>query len=275
MRKGVASDEIWSEPKKKALVNTKMGKDNIDNNTDKLKDIVLTKEGKAEQKEIVFVTDEGRASVLDEPVRLHILQVLRSGIEDTITSVKTDESGDKITRVRYVQRNALSVLEIVTLSVDCCGPDVDISKNQVYHHLPKLEEEGYVAKYGTVTTGKRTTDYWRRTAKGFVLTKGEWIGGSGVLAKKMTPFVEKMLETFDLKVSEGERKELLELMIKKTVLQSEWRTKIAELVKGDVADKMILDQYETLVEYYSMGSKEYVDNIMRIRKILFPDEPSI
>ncbi|MBA7592668.1 hypothetical protein ES708_34861 [subsurface metagenome] len=91
----------------------------------------------------------------------------------------------------------------------------------------------------------------------------------------MTPFIEKMLETFDLNVVNGERKELLELMVKKNVMQSEWRTKIAELVKGDVADKMILDQYETLVEYYAMGSKEYVDNIMRIREILFPDEPSV
>ena len=258
------------------LVNTNMGNDNISTEiTDSLKGIVLTKEGKAPQKEIVFVTNEERASVLDEPVRLHILQVLRSGIEDKITSEKVDENGDKIIRIRDVKRNTLSVLEIVKLSVDCCGPDVEISKNQVYHHLPKLEEEGYVIKYGTVTTGKRTTDYWRRTAKGFVLTTGEWIGGSGTLVKKMTPWVEKMLDTFDLKVSEDKRKELLTLMTKKTVMQSEWRTKIAELVKGDVADKMVLDQYETLVEYYAMGSKEYVDNIMRIREILFPDDPSV
>lgn len=252
-----------------------MGKDIIDNVTDKLEGIVLTKEGKAPQKEIVFVTDDERASVLDEPVRLHILQVLRSGIDDTVTTEKIDENGDRVIRVRDVKRNALSVLEIVTQSVECCGPDIDISKNQVYHHLPKLEEEGYVSKYGTITTGKRTTDYWRRTAKGFVLTKGEWVGGAGTFSKKMTPFVEKMLETFDLRVSEGERKELLELMVKRMVMQSEWRTKIAELVKGDVADKMILDQYETLVDYYSLGSKEYVDNIMRIREILFPDEPNI
>ena len=243
--------------------------------TDSLRGIILTKEGKAPQKEIVFVTDEERASVLDEPVRLHILQVLRSGIKDTITSEKIDANGDKIIRVREVQRDSLSVLEIVKLSTDCCGPDVEISKNQVYHHLPKLEEEGYVIKYGTITTGKRTTDYWRRTAKGFVLTKGEWIGGSGTLAKKMTPFVEKMLETFDLKVSEDKRKELIERITQKTVKQAQWRTKIAELVKGDVADKMILDQYETLVDYYAMGSKEYVDNIMRIREILFPDESTI
>jgi len=253
-----------------------MGNDDITAEiTDSLAGIVLTKEGKTPQKEIVFVTDEERASVLDEPVRLHILQVLRNGIEDTITSEKKDENGDTIIRVRDVKRNALSVLEIVKLSTDCCGPDVEISKNQVYHHLPKLEEEGYVTKYGTVTTGKRTTDYWRRTSKGFVLTKGEWVGGSGTLAKKMTPFVEKMLETFDLKVSEKEGKELIELMTKKTVKQAEWRTKIAELVKGDVADKMVLEQYNTLVDYYAMGSKEYVDIIMRIRKILFPDEPTI
>ena len=253
-----------------------MGDDNITTEiTDNLEGIVLTKEGKAPQKEIVFVTDAERASVLDEPVRLHILQVLRSGIEDTITSESIDENGDKIIRVRAVKRNALSVLEMVKLSIECCGPDVDISKNQVYHHLPKLEEEGYVVKYGTITTGKRTTDYWRRTAQGFVLTAGEWIGGSGTLAKKMIPFVEKMLETFDLKVSEDNKKELIELMINKTVKQSEWRTKIAELVKGDVADKMVLEQYETLVDYYAMGSKDYVANIMRIRDILFPDEPSI
>jgi hypothetical protein len=91
----------------------------------------------------------------------------------------------------------------------------------------------------------------------------------------MTPFIETMLETFDLKVSEGKKKELLELMVKRMIMQLEWRTKIAELVKGDVADKMILDQYETLVDYYSLGSKEYVDNIMKIREILFPEEPSI
>ncbi|TFG99760.1 hypothetical protein E4H12_01585 [Candidatus Thorarchaeota archaeon] len=253
-----------------------MGNDNITNEiTDGLKGIVLTKEGKEPQKEIVFVTNEERASVLDEPVRLHILQVLRSGMKDTITSEKTDPNGDKIIRVREVQRDTLSVLEIVKLSTDCCGPDVEISKNQVYHHLPKLEEEGYVVKFGTITTGKRTTDYWRRTAKGFVLTKGEWIGGSGTLAKKMTPFVEKMLETFDLKISEANRKELIERITQKTVKQAQWRTKIAELVKGDVADKMVLEQYETLVDYYAMGSKEYVDNIMRIREILFPDEPTI
>jgi predicted ArsR family transcriptional regulator len=251
-----------------------MGNDNITTEiTDSLQGIVLTKEGKAPQKEIVFVTDEERAAVLDEPVRLHILQVLRNGIDDTITSTRFEQDGAKeIIEKTKVRRDVLSVLEIVKLSVECCGDDVEISKNQVYHHLPKLEEAGYVVHYGTVTTGKRTTDYWHRTAKGFVLTKGEWIGGSGTYAKKMTPFIEKMLEIFDLEVPKEKQKELVDLMTKKYVMQAEWRTKIAELVKGDVADKMVLDQYETLVEYYAMGSQKYVDNIMKIREILFPDD---
>ena len=243
--------------------------------TDSLKGIVLTKEGKIPEKELVFITDEEKAAVLDEPVRLHILQVLREGIDDTITTESKDENGDKIIRVRDVKRDALSVLEIVKLSTECCGPDVEITKNQVYHHLPTLEKYGYVIKFGTVTTGKRTTDYWRRTAKGFLLTKGAGIGGEGTYAKKMKPYVDNMLETFDLDVSDSDKTRLLELMIRNAVIQAGWRTEIAELVKGDVADKKVLDMYETLLHYYAMGSKDYVDNVMEIRKILFPKKSSI
>ncbi|MFW9957593.1 MAG: hypothetical protein ACFFCT_05945 [Candidatus Odinarchaeota archaeon] len=241
--------------------------------TDGLKGIVLTNEGKQPQREIVFITDEERATILDEPVRYHILQVLREGIDDTLTTESVDGNGDKIIRVRDVKRNALSVIEIVKLSTECCGPDIEISKNQVYHHLPTLEKGGYVIKYGTVTTGKRTTDYWRRTAMGFVLTKGEWTGGGVTISKKMGPLVETMLQSFDLKIPEEKHKELLELMTKQVVMQSAWRTRIAELVKGDVADKKVLEIYGTLLDYYAAGSKEYVEVVTKIREILFPNEP--
>jgi predicted ArsR family transcriptional regulator len=245
----------------------------VDEITDSLKGIILTEEGKKPQREIVFITNEERATILDEPVRYHILQVLREGINDTLTSEKIDENGDKIIRVKDVKRDALSVLEIVKLSVECCGPDVEISKNQVYHHLPTLEKGGYVIKYGTVTTGKRTTDYWRRTAKGFFLTKGEWGGGSATISKKIDSFVDTMFQAFDLKVPEDKRGKLKELMKKQVQMQSSWRTKIAELVKGDVADKDVLELYESLMNYYSSGYKEYRDVMTQIRSILFPDEP--
>ena len=240
--------------------------------TDNLKGIVLTDEGRKPQREIVFITDQERAAILDEPVRYQILQVLREGIEDTVTTERVDESGDKIIRVKELKRDALSVIEIVKLSPDCCGPDIEISKNQVYHHLPMLEKGGYVIKYGTVTTGKRTTDYWRRTAKGFVLTKGETAGGTLTLAKMVESFITTMLANFDLKIPKEKRKELHELVMKGELMQAEWRTKIADLVKGDVADKDVLKIYETLLQLYSLGSQEYLDVLLKTRDILFAGE---
>ncbi|MHA1949430.1 MAG: hypothetical protein ACXAAO_01715 [Candidatus Thorarchaeota archaeon] len=250
-----------------------MGDDSITTEiTDSLEGIVLTDEGKEDQREIVFVTEDEMAEVLDELVRYNILQVLRKGAEDTITKETIDEeTGDRIIRKRIVKRNVLSVVEIVKQSPECCVDGEEVTKNQVYHHLPILIKYGYVIKYGTVTTGKRTTDYYRRTAKGFMLTKGAWGTEEKRIREKLEGYTEKMLETFNLDVSEEKREELLELSIKRAKMQHEWRTKIAEMVSLDVANKEILSMYEMLLDYYSVGSKEYMDVIYRIREILFPE----
>ncbi|MFW9809457.1 MAG: hypothetical protein ACFFE6_08770, partial [Candidatus Thorarchaeota archaeon] len=121
-------------------------------------------------------------------------------------------------------------------------------------------------------TGKRTTDYYRRTAKGFMLTKGAWGTEEKRIREKLGSFTEKMLETFNLDLSEEKRKELLDLSVKRTQMQYEWRSKIAEMVSLDVANKEILNMYEMLLDYYSVGFKEYMDVIYRIREILFPEE---
>ncbi len=241
--------------------------------TDSLEGIVLTKEGKEPQKEIVFVTNEEMANVLDELVRYNILQTLRKGIEDTLTTRKVDkESGDTIIRQKVVKRNVLSVVEIVKLSPKCCADGEEITKNQLYHHLPKLIEYGYVIKYGTVTKGKRSTDYYRRTARGFMLTTGAWGTEEKRIRQKMEGFTEKMLETFNINLSKEKREELIELSVKRAQMQHEWRTKIAEMVNLDIASKETLSMYEMLLDYYSVGSKEYMDTIFRIREILFPKD---
>jgi DNA-binding PadR family transcriptional regulator len=240
--------------------------------TDSLEGIVLTKEGKEPQKELVFVTSEERAEVLDEPVRYNILQTLRKGIEDTVTTKKVDEeTGDTIIRQKVVTRDALSVVEIVKLSPKCCIEGEEITKNQVYHHLPKLIEHGYVIKYGTTTTGKRSTDYYRRTAKGFMLTTGAWGTEEKRIREKLEGFTDKMLETFNLKISKEKREELVNLSVKRAQMQHKWRTKIAEMVNLDIATKETLSMYEMLLDYYSVGFKEYMDTILRIREILFPE----
>ena len=247
--------------------------------TDGLKGIELTPEAEKPQEDIVFVTEEERAEILNDPVRLLILQVLREGIEDTLTIKSTDpDTGDAITRVREVKRDIMSVLEIVKQSKVCCGEDEDVSKNQVYHHLPKLEAGGFVIKYGTITTGEkggRTTDYYRRTAKGFVMATGFTTVHDKALEKKTDHWVESMLESFKIDVTEEKKAELIELTKQRVRMQSKWRRKIAQMVKVDVADKAVLEMYGTLLDYYSMGSKEYMDIIWRIRDIFFPGEDPI
>jgi hypothetical protein len=241
--------------------------------TDSLEGIILTEEGKEPQREIVFVTNEEMAEVLDELVRYNILQTLRKGVEDTLTT-KTidDETGDTIIREKVVRRDVLSVVELVKLSPECCSEGEEITKNQVYHHLPKLIEFGYVAKYGTITKGKRSTDYYRRTARGFLLTTGAWGTEEKRIREKLEGFTNKMLDTFNLDVSEEQRKELLELSVKRSQMQHEWRTKIAEMVNLDIASKETLSMYEMMLDYYSVGSKEYMDTIYKIRAILFPGD---
>lgn len=247
--------------------------------TDGLEGIVLTEEAKRPQEEIVFITDEERAEILNDTVRLQILQVLREGIDDTLTTKTVDpNTGDNITREREVKRDIMSVLEIVKRSKECCGPDDQVSKNQVYHHLPKLESGGFVVKYGTITTGEkggRTTDYYRRTARGFVLATGFSTAHDKAIEKKTIHWVESMLESFDLDVPNEKKERLIELTNKRVRMQSKWRRKIAELVKVDVADKEVLEIYGTLLDYYSMGSDEYMEVLQDIRKILFSDETPI
>ena len=251
-----------------------MGDDNLTTEiTDNLEGIVLTKEGKEPQREIVFVTNEEMAEVLDELVRYNILQTLRKGVEDTLTTRTVDEeTGDTIIRQKIVRRDVLSVVELVKLSPECCHDGEKITKNQVYHHLPKLIEYGYVTKYGTITKGKRSTDYYRRTAKGFLLTTGAWGTEEKRIREKLSGFTDKMLKTFNIEVSKEKREELLELSIKRAQMQHEWRTKIAEMVNLDIANKETLSMYEMLLDYYSVGSKEYMDAIFKIRAILFPED---
>ncbi|TFF94852.1 ArsR family transcriptional regulator [Candidatus Thorarchaeota archaeon] len=247
--------------------------------TDGIKGIELTEEAKKPQDDIVFITDEERAQIINDPVRLQILQVLREGIDDTLTTRSEDpETGTKITREREVKRDIMSVLEIVRQSKECCGPDDQVSKNQVYHHLPKLEKGGFVVKYGTITTGEkggRTTDYYRRTAKGFVLATGFSTAHDKAIEKKTQHWVSSMLESFDLDVPEDKKQRLIELTNERVRMQSKWRRTIAELVKVDVADKEVLEIYGTLLDYYSTGSEDYMKILREIREILFPDEPPV
>jgi len=243
----------------------------FENKTDTLKDIVLTKEGKKPQKEIEFVYDKQKCDELAELVRFQIVQVLRQGIDDTQTTEDfNEETNERIIRQKMVKRNIMSVVEIVRASVesDCCEV---ITKNQLYHHLPKLIESGYVIKYGTVTTGKRTTDYYRRTAKGFMLLGSDPLADEEHIKRKISEGREKIASIFDLNISPESGNELSKLWLKSTLLQMEYRGKIAKMIRGDVADPEVLELFELMLNIYSMGSDEYVQIQRKMQEILFSD----
>ena len=239
--------------------------------TDTLKDIVLTKEGKKPQKEIEFIYDKQKCDVLAEPVRRQVIQVLRQGIDDTQTIENfNEETNERIIRQRMVKRNIMSVVEIVKASTqsDCCEV---ITKNQLYHHIPKLIDGGYVIKYGTVTTGKRTTDYYRRTSKGFMLLGADPSADEEHIRRKISEGREKIASIFDIDISPESGNELSELWLKSAQLQMEHRVRIAKMIRGDVADSEVLELFELMLNIYSMGSDEYVQIQRRMQKILFSD----
>ncbi len=230
-----------------------------------------TKEAKVAVTDIAFIKKPERAAELDDTVRVNILQILREGIPDKITTTtKDDLSGDTIIRQRDVIRHALSVVEIVKMSLECEGCD-EVTKNQVYHHLPKLIEHGFVIKFGTATKGKRTTDYYRRTSMGFVVTTGVLTSDASMAKKKSAKFVDELVQTFDLKLSEDEKTELAKLWVEHYNAEQEGRSQVIRLLKRDVADKHVLKLYETLVHVFAIGSDESVRIYRRIREIIFSD----
>ncbi len=242
----------------------------MDEITDTLEGIELTPEAKKPVPDVEFVGDEGRANELDDSVRLAILQVLRKGIDDTKTTKSKDpETGDTIIRQREVKRTAMSVVEIVK-----CSEEIDyiepVTKNQVYHHLPKLIEAGYVIKLGTVTTGKRTTDYYRRTAGGFVLaTSVMSTADEKMVRKKSSKMFEKLERHFKLDLTEEERQEFEELRFQALKIELDARKEIVKMIRSDIADKDVLDMYEYLLQMFALGDEKYIDIHKKIRKLIF------
>ena len=240
--------------------------------TDTLEGIKLTPEARKPIGEYEFVSDKERAKELDDTARLTILQILRRGIDDIKTTKSKDpETGDTIIRQREVKRTALSVVEIVKMSKEHKEME-EITKNQVYHHLPKLIDAGYIIELGKVVTGKRETHYYRRTAKGFVLVTGFSGADEKLLLKKSKDYNDEMLKIFDIKLTEKQKDELNNLKLQVYKKEVEGRAEVAKLIRSDVADKHVLNMFEFLVTMHAMASEEYIDLHRKMRDILLHDK---
>lgn len=237
---------------------------------DGIEGIELTDAGKKPMRRVDFVGDEDRAAVLRDPVRLQILQMLRDGIEDKMVKEFHDEElGERIIRERIVHRNELSVYEILRLAKEK-EEYTPLTKNQVYHHLPRLIDGGFVVKYGVVRTGKRTTDYYRRTAENFVTFGLHY--DPAEFKSAVREEVRNALPVFDLPLSEDEMKQLIDMLLDTEVMRLRWAGKIEKLVRADVTDPKEIEIFDWLLWVYATGQPEYTEILDRTRSLLFPDD---
>lgn len=234
---------------------------------DTIAGIELTDEGKRPIKSIDFVNGENRVNALHDPVRIQILQILREGIEDYVTKETSDANRMVLTITKsVVRRHALSVTELIQISKETEEQDL-LTKNQLYHHLPILIENGFVIEYGTVTTGKRTTKYYRRTADNFVTFGLHY--GPKKFRDSLRKEILEALPVFKVDMSEVEKKELVNLLVETEALRLKWASIIEELVQGDVTDPKAIELFERFLWVYATGQDEYREMLDRLREVLF------
>ena len=237
--------------------------------SDTTRDIQLNKAGRTSPRKVDFVHGEERVKILHDPVRLLILQILRDGIEDTLTEESfNEETGVHLTKQQMVKRQVLSVHEIIKVSRESTTYD-KLTKNQIYHHLPLLVDGGFVVKHGTVTRGKRTTDYYRRTAGNFVTF------GLHYDPEKYSPAIRKEIEealpVFKLDLSKDEQKALTELVVHAEVMRLKWAEKVERLVVEDIADDKPIEMFERLLWIYATGDEKFLKTLNEIRSLIFGD----
>ncbi|MGY5859018.1 MAG: hypothetical protein RTU63_06595 [Candidatus Thorarchaeota archaeon] len=233
--------------------------------------IKLSADGKKEQKQAIFITDLEEAKVIEHPVRLAIIKILGNGIPDNVTTKYVDPDSKASTVItKPTQRYVLSVIEMVKVSKE--EDDIlDLTRNQVNHHLPKLLKLKFIQRYGTVTTGKRKTNYYRRTANQYVVTMGTPYYDEKWLERRESERMDRTLSAFDIDLTSKEKADIAYLLTKSEILKDKWRAKIANLAFGDVTEPNITDMYHWLIDAYAMGSQEYLDIHRKIRDILFRD----
>lgn len=237
-----------------------------------ISEIKPTEAGAKPQSGAIFITDYQLATEFEQEPRLTISQILGRGISDVVIETSVDEeTGVRTTREIPTTRYALSVSEIVELSKK--HEDIQsVTRNQVNHHLRRLEELGFIHKYGTLWVGKRAIDYYRRTSKYVVVTMATPHYDEDFLRDREGKRMETTLGIFNIKLNARDRKKVVELLTKSEILKDSWRGMIADLVRDDVTDPEVVHMYHWLLDAYAMGNEEYVEIWREIRKILFGDK---
>ena len=237
-----------------------------------LKGIVLTKEATKPQQELWIVSNEKQAQVLNDPVRIRLLAIFRDGIEDIIrTEEYNNETNEKIIRERKEKRHCLSVSDIVNLSSKN-NDDEKLTRNQVYHHLPKLIEGGYIINYGTVTNGKRETTYFQRTARSIFITAGNLIEAENdFITNTATKIIDEYSSFFKNPLEQEKKEKLSKLFAKAYSLELKMINDFSKQINHDVTSPKEIEILQNLMEIYSIGNPEFLTLYQEMHSILFSE----
>jgi len=218
---------------------------------------------------VEFVHKEERLKALNHPARLQILQILKDGIDDTITTETFNkETKERLIRQTVVKRHILSVNEIIKISNE--NKDYKpLTKNQIYHHLPEMLKGEFIELYGVLKKGKRTTDFYRRTADNFV-TYGLHYGPERY-REEVQRETEEALSVFNLKLTEEEKQQLLDVAVKAELMKLEGAEVVEKLVSDDITDSKAIELLDWFLWVYATGKKEYCQLLDQVREIIFKD----
>ena len=186
-------------------------------------------------------------------VRPAIMKILRAGIPDE------KESG----RLRH----ALNTKEIRRTLLDRDG--IKMSQHNLYFHLNKLEEIGYIKVVARLLEGRHNVAYYGRTARTILrrdteesLEKYErWFQEMGRLAKSKRP-------EFDMDRLEGLAEEYLGIMRRRDRAQGEWMASNEESIyEGGIDGYSIFG----LLQVLDVMDPEYIEFIKKIRELFEVD----
>jgi hypothetical protein len=234
-----------------------------------ISEIKLAKAGSKPQTGAIFITDYQLATEFEQEPRLTISRILGQGIPDLLVETSIDtKTGVRTIKEIPVTRYALSISEIVEISKK--NKDFPtLTRNQVNHHIRRLEELGFIHKYGTLWVGKRAIDYYRRNSKYVVVTMETPHFDEDFLLDREGKRMDKTLGVFNIKLNLRDRKRVVELLTKSELLKDSWRAMIADLVRDDVTDPDVVHMYHWLLDAYAMGNDEYIEIWRKIRQIIF------
>lgn len=219
----------------------------------------------------VPITDPGLVESFLDPIRRAILVALRYGTEDIEKVETTDEKmkadGTKVTTTtveeRKIKRFWMTVPEIVD-NVKQYLPEVEVSKFNIYYHLPKLVEQGLVEESsakGEKDSKSRRGVYYRRTAKVFVVIDSKMSGNV------VETYIKLLKEGLEIDMNPKKWDHIEDLLVQQVKIVDEAMEYLAmHLKEVDVESTALSDLLQGLAYIFLSDNEEFLAIQREIKK---------